>query len=185
MPSIGGGTYFGLVQGVGQHVLAGDGTGQYPFAGPAQSVTGAPAQAAAHGQGALRYAAAQPLLRFQQPAGQRQAKCQDRRDQQVAKRRCGAQHQQPQAEHIAAAGPGQHPGAARVGNEKAGKILHLMRHKPDADGQLADGKPHGGPQPAAAAQLHQHHGQQRKQRNVLYHTYAGVRRDQQQGPQPK
>ena len=59
-----------------------------------------------------------------------------------------------------------------------------MGREPYTHRQLADGKPHGGPQPAAAAQLHQHHGQQRKQHDILYNTHTRVGHKQQQRPQP-
>ena len=184
MPAVGGSAHAHLMQRVGNDVLPGDKPGQHPFGCPAEQVADAPRQAAAHNDAALPCAGPQALLRLKQPADKRQAKGQDRRDEQVAERRHNAKNQQCQADIIAAAGLGQHPDAARVGNGKAGEKLYLMRCPERRDQQLTDREPHRGPQPAAAAQQHRHRGKQRRQHQILHHAHAGDVGNQQQRAQP-
>ena len=112
VPGIGGRAHTDLVQRVGHDVLACHKTCQHPFEAPADAVARAPAEGTAHRQRALGSARAQPLPGFQQPAGQRQPQRQDGGHQQVTEGRHRTQGHQPQAECIAAAGPGQYPGTA-------------------------------------------------------------------------
>ena len=84
MPAVGGSAHTHLMQRVSDNVLPGDKPGQHPFRCPAEQVADAPRQAAAHNDAALPCAGPQALLRLKQPADKRQAKGQDRRDEQVA-----------------------------------------------------------------------------------------------------
>ena len=59
-----------------------------------------------------------------------------------------------------------------------------MRHPERGNRQLADGKPHHGPQPTLPPQLPQNNRQQRKQHQILHHAHTGDGHNAEQRPQP-
>ena len=59
-----------------------------------------------------------------------------------------------------------------------------MRHPEHGNRQLADGKPHHGPQPTLPPQLPQNNRQQRKQHQILHHAHTGDGHNAEQRPQP-